>query len=637
MNDWPSVRLGALTNEVLRRNTSRQVVDVFSVTNVDGFTPSEEVFSKRVHSRDIANYKVVHTGEFAYNPSRVNVGSIDYLHREDPVVISPMYVVFEIDDDLLDKDYLLYFLTGELGLAWINHMTAGSVRDTLKFSDLCRIEIPLPALLEQRRITDILRRVSKLNQLRRRANKRASDLLPTLFYDLFGDPVANRHGWSTRPLHQFGEIATGNTPPRSHPEYYGDYIDWVKSDDLGSVTGIIGPTAERLSDEGARRGRVVPRGSTLVTCIAGSLDSIGKTGLADRAVAFNQQINAITPNPDTNPHFLYALITVSQPLIQAKSTKGMKKIINKGRFETVQLVAPPREEQDRFAQQWLASVAYLNLQEEAALRFATLSSSLLARAFTGELTAIWRATYKEELAEGVVERDRLLALRIGEPYTLDPDTGQVVALNQRMLARLVTQQMEPAVRQFQEALAENQFVEIAAQLAWLSLAELIQPLAPEYAETLSRILSESVANLHRDALSELGQAAGALAESTKASLAEAALESVNVLSLALARDVAVMAAQIWATLETPSLQAGRAARASLDMLTLSVLRSAEGQSAYFQAEDLAHDGIGLVEAEEHLRLLAALGFVRHVEVRGKLLYRAVDPIAERALPEGLEV
>jgi hypothetical protein len=79
----------------------------------------------------------------------------------------------------------------------------------------------------------------------------------------------------------------------------------------------------------------------------------------------------------------------------------------------------------------------------------------------------------------------------------------------------------------------------------------------------------------------------------------------------------------------------RAVRSVLDPLTLSLLRAAENQPAYFRPEDVAQNDIGRVEAEERLQLLAALGFVRLVGVRGQLRYRLVDPLTERALAEGL--
>ena len=82
-------------------STNERVKNVLSVTNSRGFISQEEYFEGTVHSQNISNYKIVRKNQFAYNPSRINVGSIDILTAYDEGALSPMYVVFEVNGSKL--------------------------------------------------------------------------------------------------------------------------------------------------------------------------------------------------------------------------------------------------------------------------------------------------------------------------------------------------------------------------------------------------------------------------------------------------------------------------------------------------------------------------------------------------------
>ncbi|MCA9607540.1 MAG: restriction endonuclease subunit S, partial [Myxococcales bacterium] len=160
-SQYPVVELGRHVRQISLRNRSDTDCEVFSVTNSEGFTRSTEYFSKEVFSKDVSNYKVVSPGQFAYNPSRINVGSIDYLREPMPVLVSPLYVVFE-GDNQLNPDYLLRYLKSDWGNAQIRANTEGAVRDSLKYKGLEKIKVPLPELDDQIRIARLLGKVEGL-------------------------------------------------------------------------------------------------------------------------------------------------------------------------------------------------------------------------------------------------------------------------------------------------------------------------------------------------------------------------------------------------------------------------------------------------------------------------------------------
>jgi type I restriction enzyme S subunit len=247
------------------------------------------------------------------------------------------------------------------------------------------IEISFPsAVSEQERIAAILDRSDAIRRKRRKALTVVDSLLRATFLDMFGDPATNPRRLPTAPLSAFGRAVTGNTPPRSVPDYYGDEIEWIKSDNLGSLSYTVTTSVERLSAKGAEVGRQVPAGSTLVTCIAGSPESIGNVGFADRTVAFNQQINALTPSKDTDPHFLFVQFLVGKRLVQRASTNSMKGMVSKSQFEALQFLAPEKEKQRKFGDICRRIMAIQTHVAADSLDAHRLFGSLSQRAFRGE-------------------------------------------------------------------------------------------------------------------------------------------------------------------------------------------------------------------------------------------------------------
>lgn len=382
---FPIVELGKHVRQMSQRNRTEVNIEVFSVTNSEGFTRSTDYFSKEVFSKDVSNYKVVNPGQFAYNPSRINVGSIDYLRHGSAVLVSPLYIVFEGDKDI-HADYLLRYLKSDWGNAQIRANTEGAVRDSLKFKGLESIKLPLPLHDDQIRIAHLLGKVEGLIAQRKQQLQQLYELLESVFLEMFGDPVRNEKGWDKPELKAFGKISTGNTPPRNESANYdADFIEWIKTDNITGDDVLITSSAEHLSEVGARKARKVTKDALLVACIAGSVESIGRAALTDRTVSFNQQINAIQPGKDVNPLYLYGLFKLSRAYIQSHATKGMKKILTKGDFEKITMIKPPVEIQNQFAVIVEKIEGIKSRYQQSLTALEALYGALTQQTFKGEL------------------------------------------------------------------------------------------------------------------------------------------------------------------------------------------------------------------------------------------------------------
>ena len=148
--------IGKYIKEISNRNSNLQVKKVLSVTNSKGFINQSEQFGRELASSDVSNYKIVSKGQFAYNPSRVNVGSIDLLQDSEIGILSPMYIVFETKEDYLLSKFLYYHLKSNSFLVRIPTYVQGSVRDTLSFKALSEMEFFIPNIEKQKKITKIL-------------------------------------------------------------------------------------------------------------------------------------------------------------------------------------------------------------------------------------------------------------------------------------------------------------------------------------------------------------------------------------------------------------------------------------------------------------------------------------------------
>lgn len=158
--------------EVSERNKDLKITNVLSVTNSRGFINQAEQFDRVVASEDATNYKIVRKGQFAYNPSRVNVGSLDLLRDFESGILSPMYVVFETDKSQLLPEYFYYQLKTQWFYGHIPMFVQGSVRDSLSFDGLCSMKFFIPSIEEQTAIAKVLQTADKeISLLKAKAEK----------------------------------------------------------------------------------------------------------------------------------------------------------------------------------------------------------------------------------------------------------------------------------------------------------------------------------------------------------------------------------------------------------------------------------------------------------------------------------
>ena len=160
-DEWEFTTLDKIIVEKSIRNKDNKINLVLSVTNKEGFVIQNEFFGKTIASKDLSNYKIVDKYDFAYNPARVNVGSISMLENFDSCIVSPMYVVFSLNKLKIDKYFFKYWIQSNNFNGHIRSLSAGSVRSILSFDAMSTMKIKLPSLEEQNKIAELLSLIDK--------------------------------------------------------------------------------------------------------------------------------------------------------------------------------------------------------------------------------------------------------------------------------------------------------------------------------------------------------------------------------------------------------------------------------------------------------------------------------------------
>ena len=257
------------------------------------------------------------------------------------------YIIESNNKNILNVQYLYYFLNNYIEK--LRDSSIGGVIKYIRLENLTDVKINIIPLKDQINIITILSKINRLIDIKYQQLELMNQFISSLFIEMFGDPIKNPMNWNKEKLENKCQIITGNTPSRKIDNYYGNYIEWIKSDNIDINQSIITKAVEYLSEKGLKVGRCVDNNSILMTCIAGSIKCIGNVAITNRKVAFNQQINAIVPN-NQNVWFMYIQFKICQQYIQGSINMSLKGILSKSRLSELLFIFPPMKLQNQFAE-----------------------------------------------------------------------------------------------------------------------------------------------------------------------------------------------------------------------------------------------------------------------------------------------
>ena len=349
-------RLGDYIKEYSARNKLDEEIPVYSVTNSNGFC--RDYFGKEVASNNKRTYKIVPRNAFAYNPSRINVGSVDYQHYEDRVIVSPLYNVFTVDEKILPQ-YLYFYLKSPNTMKRIRTVASGSVRDNLKLSMLCEFPIQVPSINRQQNIIELLEKVQRIIDENNDELEKLDNLVKARFVEMFGTREKwNDANWKIASIDEIIE------KPKSG--------EWGQKDESGRGIGVIRTT--NFSDGGAVyfnsiTTRDIPREKLITKGIKNGDILIEKSGGSDkkpvgRVVLYTGESNKylnnnftailrINNNAEVNNIFLFTFLYINYwqggTKVFENKTTGIHNLNLKEFLNKTKIALPDMSLQNQFA------------------------------------------------------------------------------------------------------------------------------------------------------------------------------------------------------------------------------------------------------------------------------------------------
>jgi len=278
---------------------------------------------------------------------------------------------------------------------------------SLRLSDLEQVSLPLPPLPVQERIVEILQKADEIRRKRQEALELADKILPATFHETFEQ---GEFSWPAKPLKDVVRTRSGGTPSRRKAEYWDGPIPWVSPSDMKVIE--IHDSEEHISDQAVSESatNTVDAGTILVVVRSGILAHTFPVAITRTTVAFNQDIRALIPKAELLiPEYLLWALKARAPHVLMSTVKRGSTVhsIDSSRFFDMTIPVPPLPVQRTFVNQVEQLVATSQRLDLFNMDGEGLFSSLLSRAFTGQLTAEWEAANAEAIAARAVLHERM--------------------------------------------------------------------------------------------------------------------------------------------------------------------------------------------------------------------------------------
>ena len=184
--EWKKVSFKDFTFHAGTKNRDNLPLESYSISNEFGFIPQNEQFENggTMTQADKRMYYIVSPNSFAYNPARINVGSLGYYEGKEDVIVSSLYEVFKTDDTICDK-FLLYWFKTDIFQKMIEQFQEGGVRLYFFYDKMCKCSLMRPSLAEQQAIasyfTSLDRQISLQSQRLEKLKQIKSACLDKMF------------------------------------------------------------------------------------------------------------------------------------------------------------------------------------------------------------------------------------------------------------------------------------------------------------------------------------------------------------------------------------------------------------------------------------------------------------------------
>ena len=311
---WEQRKFSDITFPAGEKNRDNLPLESYSITNEHGFVPQDEKFENggTMREADKRMYYIVSPNSFAYNPARINVGSIGYQNIGKNVIVSSLYEVFKTSEDVDDRLLWHWFKSPDFQKL-IMQLQEGGVRLYFYYDKLCMGEVSLPSLEEQRKIGKLFDTLDNLITLHQRKFEKLTNVKKSMLEKMFPQngssyPEIRFKGftdpWEQRKLGDIADIVGGGTPSTGNQSYWDGDIDWYAPAEIADQI-YANSSQKKITGLGYENSsaKMLPPGTVLFTSRAG----IGKTAILTRKGCTNQGFQSIVPHRgELDSYFIFS-------------------------------------------------------------------------------------------------------------------------------------------------------------------------------------------------------------------------------------------------------------------------------------------------------------------------------------------
>lgn len=214
MNQYTMVELGTLISQAKTVRCGNEEYPVLSMTMRNGLVFQDDKFKKVIASKDKSEYKVVERNQLVIS-FPIDEGVLATQRIVDAGIVSPAYGIWDVNQEKILPEYLEYALRCERALSYYRAKLRGSTarRRSLPTPTLLEFRVPLPSIVEQKRIIEVVNKVKDIILYRQDELKQLDELIKARFVEMFGDIVVNTHSLPAYLLKDLALLITKGASP----------------------------------------------------------------------------------------------------------------------------------------------------------------------------------------------------------------------------------------------------------------------------------------------------------------------------------------------------------------------------------------------------------------------------------------
>ena len=392
---WEQRKFSDITFPAGEKNKDNLPLESYSITNEHGFVPQDEKFENggTMREADKRMYYIVSPNSFAYNPARINVGSIGYQNIGKNVIVSSLYEVFKTSEDVDDRLLWHWFKSPDFQKL-IMQLQEGGVRLYFYYDKLCMGEVSLPSLEEQRKIGKLFDTLDNLITLHQRKCANLCSPSQVVFSLLF---ATSTFSWEQRKLGDVADIVGGGTPSTGNQSYWDGDIDWYAPAEIADQI-YANSSQKKITGLGYENSsaKMLPPGTVLFTSRAG----IGKTAILTRKGCTNQGFQSIVPHRgELDSYFIFSRTEELKRYGELVGAGSTFVEVSGKQMAVMELMMPPTMREQQTIGGFFQQLDHLiTLHQRECISFTGRADRLILTANKKRTTSSWEQRKFEEIA-----------------------------------------------------------------------------------------------------------------------------------------------------------------------------------------------------------------------------------------------